>query len=215
MLLYKKITKGIAIIGITNLLLTGCGNKDMFDSNKTFDFAIISSSDKESALVIGISAYTTYEGEQEQIQLDDDSVLLVSSFNTRLFRNEGNISAEEHARAYVGNEGEITTISKIERNGMNKDWIDTVYTFHKAIVLTNNTAIIYDIKQWKTYPEDDTIQLKLEDGSYILTGVSDTIIMKEGDKYKATDIAIGVLGSDAEIRTFDTKDGYKALTKKK
>lgn len=67
----------------------------------------------------------------------------------------------------------------------------------------------------ETYPEDDTIQLKLEDGSYILTGVSDTIIMKEGDKYKATDIAIGVLGSDAEIRTFDTKDGYKALTKKK
>lgn len=213
----KKSSKRLIAIGLTTLLLAGtlvgCGNHDAWDSNKTFDFAIISAEDRESALIAGIKQYHTYEGEQEQIILDDDSVLLASSFNMKLFRNEGDSTPLEHAEAYITDEGEITEISKVKRNGMNRDWWDSVYTYHKAIIFDGNTAIIYDIDQWCTYAEDDTVQIKLDDGSYILTGIHNAIMMQEGKTYTAEDIAYGVLGSDAQVKTFDTKEGYKTLTK--
>lgn len=146
--------------------------------------------------------------------MDDGSVLLASSFNMKLFRNEGDISSEEHARAFITADGEITKISEESNKRINRDWIDTVYTYHKAIIMTGNTAVIYDIDQWCTYADDDTVQIKLDDGSYILTGISNTILMQEGDTYTASDVAYGVLGSDATVKTFDTNEGYKVLEKK-
>lgn len=213
----ENLLKILAVGGVSLVMttaFTGCGNKDKLDMNKSFNFAVIMAEDKDSALLVGIDAYSTYSGEQEQIILDDGSVLLASSFNMKLFRNEGDISSEEHARAFITADGEITKISEESNKRINRDWIDTVYTYHKAIIMTGNTAVIYDIDQWCTYADDDTVQIKLDDGSYILTGISNTILMQEGDTYTASDVAYGVLGSDATVKTFDTNEGYKVLEKK-
>lgn len=214
----KRTTKGVVALGLIPVIgacMTACGssNYDVWDTNKTFDFAIISAEDRESALITGIKQYATYEGEQEQIILDDGSVLLASSFNMKLIRNEGNLTPRDYAEAYITDEGEITEISEVKRNGSNRDWWDSVYTYHKAIVFEGNTAIIYNIDEWCTYAEDDTVQIRLDDGSYLLTGIHNAIMMQEGKTYTAEDIAYGVLGSDAVVKTFDTKEGYKTLTK--
>lgn len=213
----ENLLKILAVGGVSLVMttaFTGCGNKDKLDMNKSFNFAVIMTEDKDSALLVGIDAYSTYSGEQEQIILDDGSVLLASSFNMKLFRNEGDISSEEHARAFITEDGEITKISEESNKRINRDWIDTVYTYHKAIIMTGNTVVIYDIDQWCSYADDDTVQIKLDDGSYILTGISNTILMQEGDTYTASDVAYGVLGSDATVKTFDTNEGYKVLEKK-
>ena len=213
----ENLLKILAVGGVSLVMttaFTGCGNKDKLDMNKSFNFAVIMAEDKDSALLVGIDAYSTYSGEQEQIILDDGSVLLASSFNMKLFRNEGDISSEEHARAFITEDGEITKISEESNKRINRDWIDTVYTYHKAIIMTGNTVVIYDIDQWCSYADDDTVQIKLDDGSYILTGISNTILMQEGDTYTASDVAYGVLGSDATVKTFDTNEGYKVLEKK-
>ncbi len=213
----ENLLKILAVGGVSLVMttaFTGFGNKDKLDMNKSFNFAVIMTEDKDSALLVGIDAYSTYSGEQEQIILDDGSVLLASSFNMKLFRNEGDISSEEHARAFITEDGEITKISEESNKRINRDWIDTVYTYHKAIIMTGNTVVIYDIDQWCSYADDDTVQIKLDDGSYILTDISNTILMQEGDTYTASDVAYGVLSSDATVKTFDTNEGYKVLEKK-
>lgn len=79
----------IVIVGLVcaaTILLTGC-NKAIFDTNYTFDKAIV---------VIGteryeydITEWTDYEGEQLQLKLTDGSTILVSSYNTILVSTSG------------------------------------------------------------------------------------------------------------------------------
>ena len=82
----------LVIVGLTcaaTILLTSC-NKTMFDTNYTFDKAIV---------VIGteryeydIAEWTDYEGEQFQLKLTDGSIILVSSYNTILVSTSGDKS---------------------------------------------------------------------------------------------------------------------------
>lgn len=76
--------KTIILITLIALIitLTAC-NKTMFDTNYTFDKAIIQKGDKE--IIVDIESWTDYEdGEQIQLELTDGSVILVSSYNTIL-----------------------------------------------------------------------------------------------------------------------------------
>lgn len=192
--------------------LAACGNRDMLDTNKNFDTAVLAAEDNNSALVLGVQQYLSYEGEQYQLKLDDGSVLLTSSYNAKLFNNKGEFSGEELAKGLVNYDAEITKISKGDKGSWNKTLFDTVHTFKKAIVLGANNATIYDIEQWTDYA-DDQIQIKLDDGTYVLLGIKDLILFKPGSEYKAEDISYGILGSDATIKKFDTEEGYKVLQK--
>lgn len=71
----------ILITLITTLTLTAC-NKTMFDTNYTFDKAIIQKGDKE--IIVDIESWKDYDGEQLQLELTDGSIILVSSYNTIL-----------------------------------------------------------------------------------------------------------------------------------
>ena len=80
----KLVIVGLACVA--TILLTGC-NKAIFDTNYTFDKAIV---------VIGteryeydITEWTDYEGEQLQLKLTDGSTILVSSYNTILVSTSG------------------------------------------------------------------------------------------------------------------------------
>lgn len=208
----KKVAS-IVIAGGMVLSLTSCGNRDIVDTNKNFDTAIMVADDNNSALVIGIEKYNSYEGSQAQITLDDDSILLISTFDAKLFNNKSDLSSDELVKGLVNEGAEITKISKPNKGKWNKDLVDTEHTFNKAIEFKDNQAIIYDIEQWTDYV-DNQIQIKLKDGTYILFEANNLILMKEGSKYTAEDISYGLLGSDAVIKTFDTNSGYKTYTKK-
>ena len=62
------------------LTLSSCGNYDMFDTNYTFDYAIIAFPDGTSKKV-EIKTWTDYEGEQIQIEDVDGNIYLVNSVN--------------------------------------------------------------------------------------------------------------------------------------
>lgn len=81
----KIVLLGIIIIGGC-LLLTGCGNHDAFDTNYTFDRAIVILNDG-TKMEIEIKQWKTYEGEQIQIYGKDGKIYLVSSFNTILIKD--------------------------------------------------------------------------------------------------------------------------------
>ena len=74
----------VVIIIIILMLATGCGNRDMWDTNYTYDKAIceIGGQYKE----IEIKQWGDYEGEQIQIIGEDGKIYLVSTFNCVLIR---------------------------------------------------------------------------------------------------------------------------------
>ena len=74
----------IFIIIFSGVMITGCGNKDMFDTNYTYTKAIIYFGDEK--IEIPIKQWCDYEGEQIQIIGTDGKTYLVSSFNTILIR---------------------------------------------------------------------------------------------------------------------------------
>lgn len=73
----KKII--VALI-LAAMLLTGCGNMDMWDTVYTYDRAIIEMPDGE-VIEVEIGKWRDYEGEQIQIIAKDGTTYLVSSFN--------------------------------------------------------------------------------------------------------------------------------------
>lgn len=85
-----KIFTLIASIGLCAAALFGC-NKDMFDTNYTFDKAIVSIGNFPNPIVLDIKQWRDYDGEQIQLILSDDSVILVSSFNTILVKGEDSL----------------------------------------------------------------------------------------------------------------------------
>ena len=73
--------KLLAIIALCAVLLTGCGNKTLFDTTYTFDRAIIQLPSGK-VLDIEIKEWTDFEdGEQIQIKAKDGKVYLVHSAN--------------------------------------------------------------------------------------------------------------------------------------
>lgn len=76
-----KIMLTVCILLILLFTLTACGNKDMWDTVYTYDYAIVGFPDGTSEK-IEIKQWRDYEnGEQIQITAKDGNVYLVSSFN--------------------------------------------------------------------------------------------------------------------------------------
>ena len=67
------------------LSASGCGNKQFFDTNYTFNKAIVRMPDN-TVLEIEILSWNDYDGEQIQIIDKDGVVYLVSSYNCVLIK---------------------------------------------------------------------------------------------------------------------------------
>lgn len=76
----------IIIVGVMLLILTGCGNQDIFDTNYTFTKAITYIGNER--IEIEIKQWRDYEGEQIQLISTDGTVYLVSMNNTILINEK-------------------------------------------------------------------------------------------------------------------------------
>lgn len=75
----KKLT--LTIIAVVLLfILTGCGNKDYFDTKYTFNKAIVRMPSGE-VVEMNVKSWSDYEGEQIQITNTDGVTYVVSSYN--------------------------------------------------------------------------------------------------------------------------------------
>lgn len=78
----------VTILATTILGLTGCGNKDLWDTNYTYDRAIIALPNGES-IEVEIKQWTDYEdGDQLQIIAKDGTVYLTSTLNCTLINDK-------------------------------------------------------------------------------------------------------------------------------
>ena len=79
----------VALLTVTTILgLTGCGNRDMFDTNYTYDRAILALPNGES-IEVDIKQWKDYEdGDQLQIIAEDGTVYLTSTLNCTLINDK-------------------------------------------------------------------------------------------------------------------------------
>ena len=68
------------------VMLTGCGNYDLFDTNYTYNKAIIKLPDS-TVVNVDIKQWKDYDGEQIQIISTDGTVYLTNSFNCTLIND--------------------------------------------------------------------------------------------------------------------------------
>lgn len=78
--------KKIFILVLLMIALTGCGNKDLFDTNYTYDKAIINLQNGQT-IEVKVKQWRDYDdGEQIQIIAEDGTVYLTSSYNCTLIK---------------------------------------------------------------------------------------------------------------------------------
>lgn len=82
----KRIVAGILALAMM-VGLCACGNKDIWDTNFTYNKAIIAWPDGTTKTV-EVKQWKDYEGEQIQIIAKDGTVYLVSSYNCILIKGE-------------------------------------------------------------------------------------------------------------------------------
>lgn len=82
----KKIITLTLVLALLVTMLTGCGNMDLWDTNYTFDRAIIKMPNGE-VLEVENKQWCDYEGEQVQIIAKDGTVYLVSTYNCILIND--------------------------------------------------------------------------------------------------------------------------------
>jgi hypothetical protein len=83
----KKIIAMLLVLVMVVGLLAGCGNQDMWDTEHTFDYALVSFPDG-SVQRIEIKQWCTYDGEQIQVTAEDGTVYLFSSINAVLVHED-------------------------------------------------------------------------------------------------------------------------------
>lgn len=106
-------------ITVGSLSLGGC-NKDIFDTNKTFDKAIIIGDG--IVTIYDIKQYTAYsERERYQLLLPDDTYLMTSTVTTRFVNtNDSEIDIKEFAKTLAPEDYEIKYIGEEELKTMKK-----------------------------------------------------------------------------------------------
>ncbi len=191
----EEIARGsITANGEVNNLNTDDGknpnfNKDLWDSQWSFNKAVTFNGNK--AVVLPVGEWKDYSGEQLQVITTDGLVLNLCSYNSKLiYDSESTTKAEDFASMYVGQDGTVTNLAEgNDSKEFNYDWIDTKWGFNKAIILKDDSVVIIPIDKWCDY-EGEQLQLTITNGPVIVTAAYDTILVNDIEsKTKAIDIA--------------------------
>lgn len=210
-----KVRNSLIGLGLISLSLTAC-NKQVVDFNKNFNVVVEVNDDNIS--VVGIKNYSDYDGSQVQFITNDNLVVLSSSYQTELLNVSSSESLDNYVLALSSNKEEnIINYDELQQttinydSSWNKNLIDLNYTFTKAIILSNETATIVDLDTWTDYKEDDKIQIKLTDGTCILTNI-DKVKLINDEKASPDSLknyAISLVGSEDNVVFYDPTNTKK------
>ena len=212
-----KISKKLAALTLASSisLVSGC-NKQIVDFNKSFNVVIENNNGIIS--VVGIMNYRDYQGTQVEYVTNDNLRILSSTLQTKLLKVDSYDNLEKFILSLTNIEDKIVYYDQLQNMNIdfsndywNKDIIGGHFTYNKAIILTDDYATIIDLDQWKDYDDDDKIQMKLKDGTCILTNADRIKLVN--DEYASEDslekYAISLVGSIDNVIYY----GQKSLTK--
>ena len=202
----RKTFAALALAGTMTLSLTGCGNKQIVDFNKAFNVALEPNGDSIS--VVGIQNYNDYEGSQVQFVTNDGLRILSSTHQLQLVNAKDQTSLDNYTRSLQDFDDVVMYYSDDIQygDGFNKKLVDFAYTFNKAIILKDESATIVELETWRDY-EDDKIQIKLKDGTCILTEADQLKLVndKEAAEGAVERYAASLVGSEENVIHYGAK----------
>lgn len=168
-------------------------NYELIDTNWNFNKAVLFNGNK--SVMFNLLNWKDFDGEQLQVVTKDGLVVLLSSYNSKLFYDrQSSMKAEDFAKMYMGSDGSIKTIGEpVENNSFtNKNLIDLNYNFNKIIIIKGKRSIILPVKEWRDY-EGEQLQVKIPNGPTILTAAYDSVLVNDSNSQsKAYDIASAI-----------------------
>ena len=205
-----NIRKGFVALALTStLVLTGC-NKQVLDFNKAFNVAL--EPNDENISVVGIVNYADYEGSQVQFETADGLRILSSTHKLQLINVKDRESLDNYTNSLSNDNLSVIYYDDNFKFGkaFNKKVLEFDYLFNKAIILNGDNALIIKIDTWKDY-EDDKIQIKLPDGTCILTEIDNVKIINDekAEEGAIERYAISLVGSEEKVNYYDAKPKLK------
>lgn len=203
--------KSIALLGLTASLsvgtLSGCVATNRTDKvQKNFNVAIETNGDNVS--IVGIDAYSDYDGSRTQFITEDNMIVLTSTLQTQLVHAKDQASLDSYAFSLSGgNEANIIDYNKlqeVEIDFSNDSWNnDRVRNrdYNKAIILSDDTATVVDVKSWVDSEEDDILQLTLCDETCILTTTDRVKLINDQNASKSSlkNYALSLVGDKGHV----------------
>ncbi len=183
-------------------------NKELFDANWAFNRTILFNGN--NALILPVSDWKDYQGEQVQVISDGKLVLNLCSFNSKLIYDVySDTKASDFARWYVGEDGNIVDLSDSAANSssFNYTLVDTKYGFNKAIVLKDDAIVILPIDQWCDY-EGEQLQLEITDGPTLVTDSYHTILVNDIESELKADKIAAYLCPSGKVTDLSAKYSY-------
>lgn len=165
-------------------------NKKLLDFDYGFSNAIFSNDNSSSALKI--EKWCDYEGEQLQIKLNTNDVILSSSVMLDLINGgSSKINATTLSKMYINSDGKNIDKSNgdITDSGFNKYILDLEQKFKYALKVVDGNVTIIPLKKWQDFynndggkdesdsPNCEQIQLILPDGTVLVTTAYDTLLV--------------------------------------
>ena len=167
----------IGVLGYGGSHLVGKlkSNRGNIDLNKSFNIAIEDT--KNTVSVVYIKNYTDFKGDTVEFETQDGLRILTSIVNTSLLKEDSFKDLYEYAKLLArGNEDKIVLYDKLQGNNFetsgawNKRLANFDYNFDKAIeMLEDGSIVVYDIKSWRDYEDDDKLQIITKDDRVWLT----------------------------------------------
>lgn len=78
----------------------------------------------------------------------------------------------------------VALISMIFISGCNRDMVDTVLSYDKAIVkLADWTVVKGKVESWRDYEDGEQVQIKI-DGTIYLVHIANVSLIKDDEKWK-------------------------------
>jgi hypothetical protein len=199
---FKLKRKKILAIGLlSTTLLSGC-NRTMFDTKYGFNQALVLGDD--SAIVLDVSKWADYSGEQLQLITDDHFVLLTSSFDTNCFYGDSTkYSIDEVALAAIQNKNELYHLTdQKQQSNFNLDILDTELYYNKAITFHQNRALILPIRAWTDY-QGEQLQVITPDGlTLVLSSWNSKLVSDHESSLKAEEFAQSYVGQDGVVTSY-------------
>lgn len=187
---------------------TSLYNKEFFDTNWVFNRTVLFNGN--NALILPVSDWKDYEGEQVQVITDGKLVLNLCSFNSKLiFDVYSDTKASDFAKWYVGEDGNVVDLSASAANssGFNYTLVDTKYGFNKAIVMKDDAIVILPIDKWCDY-EGEQLQLEITDGPTMVTDSYHTILVNDIESELKADQIAEYLCPNGKITDLSAKYKY-------
>lgn len=141
-------------------------NYDLLDTEYKFDKAIIFKDN--SAVILPVSQWRDYEGEQLQLKIFNGPTIVTASYDTILVDDANSkIKAIDVANGLSENVMDLSNGYNLDSN-YNRTVFDFNNGFSNVIFSNDNSSCILPIQEWCDY-EGEQLQVKLENGDVILS----------------------------------------------